>query len=159
MSIPSQDNFKATGTSQQIIGNLESGDYTIVSFDVSSIASMPNRAMNKSIPSTPPSVEAKSLKIKLDYTDGIGERRSVIKEVEVSNSGSSGNFTGNFSARRTGTTTTSNYIWWYIIGGIIIVLAIAAFVYKKYFYKKGKGKNSGKIIPDWVLAEKSNHKK
>ena len=39
--IPEQDNFQATGTDGQMVGNLESGDYSIVSFEISKKMSQP----------------------------------------------------------------------------------------------------------------------
>src|SRR4030042_2100237 len=35
--IPEQESYKSTGTNGQMVGNLESGDYTIVSFSIASI--------------------------------------------------------------------------------------------------------------------------
>lgn len=36
VSIPDQENYKVSGSSSTIVGNLEKGDYTIASFDVNS---------------------------------------------------------------------------------------------------------------------------
>jgi hypothetical protein len=172
VSIPKQDNYKATGTSQQIVGNLVAGDYTIVSFDIT--ASRVGGAMNATreavpqgdnlpnMPSPTSSESQKLLKVQLDYTDGIGKRRTVTKNIEFSaSSSSSGNFSGNFPGMRRQNSSSSS-VWLYLIIVIIIVaIVIAFFVYKKYFYKrKNKNeKNSGKVTPDWILAEKNHRKK
>lgn len=171
VSIPLQDNFETTGTSQQIIGNLASGDYTIVSFSVtskksrprvSSNATNPNKNMGSDIPSqiSTNSNINNTLIVQLDYTDGIGKRRTVTKMIDFpAISSSSGNFTGNFSGGRFGTTSNGISVWWYVAGGILIIILVAGFIYIKRFKKSHHDKNSGKVIPDWILAEKGHHKK
>ena len=172
VGIPSQENFKATGITEQIVGNLAAGDYTIVSFDISSINSMDaiNSAgrprSNVSSGNNP-----QLLKIKLDYTDGIGKRRSVIKEIQLT-SLPKGNFTagGNGRIGPNGSNTSSAIsVWWYVVG-IIVLIIIGAGIYKGYYRKLfvkikdfyGKKKNPNRNshnVPDWVLAEKIHHKK
>jgi len=66
VKMPEQENFEVVGTSGQMVGNLENGDYTMVSFEVKEKSRTPGK---------------KPLKIQIDYTDTIGERRSLIKEV------------------------------------------------------------------------------
>lgn len=64
--IPEQQNFDTIGTSGQMVGNLENGDYTMVSFDLK----QKTRGAGK-----------KPLDVQIDYTDTIGERRHIIKQV------------------------------------------------------------------------------
>ena len=66
VKVPEQQYFDTIGTSGQMVGNLENGDYTMVSFDVKDKTRAPGK---------------KQLLIQIDYTDTIGERRSVVKEV------------------------------------------------------------------------------
>jgi len=66
VKIPEQENFETIGTEGQMVGNLENGDYTLVSFELNE----KTRTSGK-----------KPLRIQIDYTDNIGERRSVIKEI------------------------------------------------------------------------------
>jgi hypothetical protein len=123
--IPEQDDFQATGTNGQMVGNLENGDYTLVGFEIAS-----------------KSKNAKNLKVQIDYTDGIGERRSIIKEVNF-DTGMSYNisqisqFSGNFS--RNGIRRTQQLIiyqqWWF--WAIIIAVLYAGFKLFK-FYKRNK---------------------
>ena len=69
--IPEQESFEAVGTNGQMVGNLENGDYTLVGFEI-------NRKRGAG---------GNQLKVQIDYTDEIGERRSIIKELSF-NTGS-----------------------------------------------------------------------
>ena len=170
VGIPEQENFAATGTNEQIVGNLASGDYTIVSFNV---AATNQRNLGARNASRPPSQETnpenpKMLKIKLDYTDIIGKRRSVIKEVKFESSSASGNASTFTRTSRTSTNSSSS-AWWYV-AGIIVLLAIGALIYKGYHKKlmnkikdlhnkTASNKKSTSNTPDWVSSERTHHKK
>ena len=68
--IPQQENFRASGTSEQIVGNFAAGDYTIVSFNIISIA---RNARNATLPRNFTQFSSQNasqpLKIQIDYTD------------------------------------------------------------------------------------------
>jgi len=165
VSIPPQDNFRTTGTNEQIVGNLAAGDYSIVTFSLTPAFSRNSTRVGNN------SANNQLLKVKMDYTDGIGERRNVTQEIPLNNLLSSGNLTltgvTGFTRRNTSSGISK---WWY---AIIIVLAIVVtfLIYKGYhkvlinriknFYEKkgrGNGKNS-KTAPNWVLAERTHKKK
>ena len=109
----SVENVTTTGAKSSILGNLASGDFTTVTFQV---------VGNKNIHEIP---------IKIDYTDVAGVRDSVIKNVPV-NFGSL-NATAYGAAKKTTTSNTSNYL--YLLAGIIVG-AIALQLYKKFMRKK-----------------------
>ena len=143
--IPDQDGFRATGTNGQMVGNLDAGDYSIVSFGIAP------KGVSRDNP----------LEIQMDYTDNIGERRSVTKEVQFTPSFSTGGLdagnSGNFPARGRGnfpgnqTTSSSTNIWIWAI--VVLVIAGGIYVYFKKFSGRKKGKsNSDK--PEWVSSEK-----
>ena len=67
VKLPQQDNFKAVGTSGQMVGNLENGDYTIVSFDIRQISK----------------IEDSKIIFQIDYTDNIDERRTEYLELSL----------------------------------------------------------------------------
>lgn len=178
VSIPQQDNFRVSGATDQIIGNLAAGDYTIVSFGLSP-SRMRNNTGNGAGSYTGGTdnqagqgfnQQSQVLKVRLDYTDGIGKRRSVIKEIQFGNSffqnGNSTGFTGTFSRNgsRTNTTNSSSLLSsWYFYVIIAIVLIIGYMFYRKSdsikgFFNKGVEKKSSHT-PDWVTSEKSNKKK
>jgi hypothetical protein len=186
VKIPDQDSFTTTDNiNGQMVGNLATGDYSVVSF---SLASKMTRAMNLSSTSNIPnsgfqfqSVNASSneLKFEVDYTDNIGVRRTVNMELPLvlraTNSSSIvgaanyGNLPGNFPGRR----TQSSWSVWYTILIIIAVLGIGLFIWfkkspkkmKEFFgkikniFKRKKGSIDGaSSVPDWVknVKEKEN---
>jgi hypothetical protein len=113
--IPEQQNFGVTGTSANIIGNLNAGDYTLVSFQITSNTGIANITGKRgNIPPTGgnmtqirPSfnrtasnismVGGGNLAVEISYTDTLGIRRTVQKEVRLDASGTT----------RTGTITRS----------------------------------------------------
>ena len=69
--IPEQENFGTKLISASIVGNLESGDYTMVGFQIIPKQSkIPGEEKIRSL-------EEKTLTIQIDYTDPLGERRTV----------------------------------------------------------------------------------
>jgi hypothetical protein len=164
VGIPQQDNYETSGVSEQIVGNLAAGDYTIVSFTLTQKNLKDPTKINGTRPSGTATV-GQPLKIKISYTDGIGKRRSVINELQLTTTPSS-NMTqmipngANFGKRN----NSSSVLLWWILGIIVVVLAAGAFVYFKYFRKRKKSsekhhqeKNSD--VPEWVANEKNKIKK
>jgi hypothetical protein len=151
--IPEQEDYVTTGTNGQMVGNLDAGDYTIVSFSLTSTTR-----------------NAEDLEVQIDYTDNIGERRSVIKEISLSGSSTSVNTSdmtgmatgmpnGNFQRKNT---FNASYI---IIPLIILFLLVGGFVaYKKkekiisLIKKKKKEKKNADEIPEWIKKTKDKEK-
>ncbi len=148
--IPEQPVWSVSGTNSVIIGNLNKGDYTVASFKLqSSISNMSSqnrvprnnsnsqgrpmqRSMNGSTNSS-----SDTVLVQIAYTDTMGERTVVQKEVKlsVSNTGYAVDQT-TFQGR--GSTATqasvfSTYMW-YFIG--IAVLLVGFVGYKKYTSRK-----------------------
>jgi hypothetical protein len=159
-----------------MVGNLESGDYTIVGFTVSTKAGMSQQNMNRSRNETPTNTQQKSSNLKFDiyYTDNIGERRVVNMELPLNMGGNSSMAgVGNFSARRTTSTSSlsSLYKWILILG----VLIIAYFIYRRYpqqtkdtinkifsklrgLEKKENKSSTNNKIPSWIKNAKEKEK-
>ncbi len=125
--IPEQDNFKVTGSNSSIIGNLDIGDYTIVTFAITS----KSKAINTN-----------KLLVLVQYTDSLGNRNTVNKEMNLSLSGSSNlgsdqNFNsfngGDFP--RSNTKSTSKIYLYLLIG---LVLIGAGYLIYQYKIKKDK---------------------
>ena len=165
VKIPEQENFRVSGTNGQMVGNLDSGDYTIVGFTIT-------RNMQKTPGGINPQTN-NNLKVQVDYTDGIGERRTSILEIPLetsfsTNSTSSAN--GNFSnfQRKQNSNIFSKWYFWIII---IILLLLGFGFYNKYKTKiknsftniKDKSKKSSKEesseTPDWLKKEKTKSTK
>lgn len=150
VSVPDQDNYKVSGSSSTIVGNLEKGDYTIASFDVASAqaagtegsAGGPGtaKASAEGENLTAASVEGNPLKVQIEYTDAKGERITVDKEVELEMTSSSAAAGGPGASRsNSGLSSYLPYI-------VLIVLAGGVFVYRKKIQEKilaKKEKKSG----------------
>jgi len=178
--IPEQDSFVASGTDGQMVGNLESGDYTIVGFTITSKLGIPQRNMSKSNSGNPssnnmPTQTTNSNKLKFDiyYTDNIGERRVVNMELPLNIGNSSGTMAMGSFPGRPKTSSSSGWIKWIVI---IAILIIGFVIYKKYpeqtkkgiqnIYSKLKGltknkekESSSSKVPDWVKNAKDKEKR
>jgi len=186
VKIPEQKGFSITGTNGQMIGNLDSGDYTLVTFEI-----------------TKDETGTRNLTVEIDYTDSIGVRRQTFENVTFLSSSLTsgyafmngtaetavrgGNVTAgtNFSPgqlpggtySRSGN-TTSWVVYVVIIAGAIILLIIGSIIYRKnskkikeHFRKKRYQKdfqtkekteiNNSKSqqLPDWIKKVKESEKK
>jgi hypothetical protein len=144
--IPEQPVWSVSGTNSVIIGNLNKGDYTVASFKLqSSINNMSSqnrvarnnsnsqgRPMQRSINGSMNS-SSDTVLMQIAYTDTMGERMVVQKEVKLSVSNTGSAF-GQTTFQGRGSTAAqasvfSTYMWYFI--GIAVLLA--GFVgYKKY---------------------------
>ena len=158
VSVLDQDGYKVSGSSSTIVGNLEKGDYTIASFDVTSTQST-GGAKGESqgaLPSTTTgdeagnmisaSAESDPLKVQIEYTDAKGERITVDKEVELETT--SGNMTVAGGQAGPGRSAGIGSYLPYIV---VIVLAGGIFVYRKKIQEKireRKDEKSGSKKPE-----------
>jgi len=71
VKIPAQENFRVTGTAASIIGNLNAGDYTLTTFQMTPTRSITNVS----------SVRERNLTVEISYTDLLGIRRTIQKDV------------------------------------------------------------------------------
>jgi hypothetical protein len=145
VSVPDQDGYKVSGSSSTIVGNLEKGDYTIASFDVSSIHGGAGGNTSGNSPGTPPGQDgsnstssssmnsSKPLKVQIEYTDAKGERETVTKEVNLDGSTTSGNMTASGVPGGVG---GSGGISSYLPYIVLIVLAGGIFVYRRKIHEK-----------------------
>ncbi len=166
VKIPEQENFRVSGTSGQMVGNLDSGDYTIVGFTIIpniQRAQGVNNQSNKNI-----------LKVQVDYTDGIGQRRTSILEIpfagnsfSTNSTGTTGTLPNGFPRRQTSSSIFSKWYFWVII---IVVLLLGFGFYNKYktriknHFAKNKDKSrlskeeKSSETPDWVKKAKEKSK-
>lgn len=151
-NIPQQDNYRTTGTSATVLGNLNAGDYTLASFQITRMgvfnntSEMSGRApptgdigTNPSAGVVPATTANRSLVFEISYTDALGTRRTVQKEVTMLSTNST--FSSVFESRTTQFNPLqmlgSNGIT-YIVIGVIGIVAIALFF---KFGRKIKRKN------------------
>jgi len=140
VSIPQQENFRASGTSTSVIGNLDAGDYTLVNFQIASTRAVTNISTNQGMnqPSTIQETNqtstgrGKNLIVEISYTDTLGVRRTIQKE--VSQEGISLSIPGAFGSRTVsqssgiGSVMSGNGGLLYIIIGIVGITAIVVFL-------------------------------
>ena len=150
--IPQQQGWRVSGSNSMIIGNLNKGDYTVASFSLQSMQTAmgttdQNMSMEELIAQRQNMQTQNTVKIQIAYSDTMGERKVVEKDVSVNtqammagslNSDSAATTSSSFRARSR-PSFFSQYKW-YIIGGIgITVLVVGIFIY--YRYKKEKKAN------------------
>jgi len=116
VKIPKQDYFEAIGTSGQMVGNLDDGDYTIVGFDIKQLIQE-----NES-----------SIIFQIDYTDNIGERRTNYLELPLNlfskTSIGDGEIPSGIPKNRSPAPTNSNNTWIWGVAGILILTLL---IYRK----------------------------
>jgi hypothetical protein len=136
VSIPDQENFKATGSTSTIVGNLEKGDYTITSFSVSSAGTVPTDSTGarpaQAQAASPNATQLQStssrndLLVLIEYTDSTGQRLSVEKSVPIELSASAATAMGpQGSSQSSGSSSYLKY------GLALAVLAVGALYYRK----------------------------
>ncbi|AKB53968.1 MULTISPECIES: COG1361 S-layer family protein [Methanosarcina] len=160
VSIPDQDGYKVSGSSSTIVGNLEKGDYTIASFDVSNSQGGAGGNTTENSPETPPDSSQDSangassnsmsssnpLKVQIEYTDAKGERETVTKEVNIETTSS-----GNMTSAGPGGPGRSSGISSYLPYIGLLIIAGGAFVYRRKIHEKiqaMKAKKAGYKKPE-----------
>jgi hypothetical protein len=114
IKIPEQQNFRVNGTSASIIGNLNAGDYTLVTFQL-----FPVRTSNISSGSS-------ILTAEISYTDTLGIRRTTQKNVSYGfgASGFNENVTGRFTQRSQSSILSGNSLLYIGIGAVGIIAIV-----------------------------------
>jgi len=133
--IPEQMNFRVTGTSASVIGNLDAGDYTLVSFQITSNTGISNisstggnippiRSFNRTATNIS-MVRGGNLAVEIAYTDTLGIRRTVQKELRLDASGITGTGTRTQQTQGSQLQIPSGGLMYIGIGiaGIIIIVA------------------------------------
>ncbi|WP_369694334.1 COG1361 S-layer family protein [Methanosarcina sp. KYL-1] len=154
VSIPEQENFRTSGSSSTIVGNLEKGDYTITSFDVMSTQASVSESGESSDAGTAKAAAfggRPSLEVQIEYTDSKGERITVLKDVKVEITAPTG-VEGSTSRPGAGTSSgTSSYVYYALV---VIVAGAGVFLYRRQKQSKkgseekesGEGKYSFGIL-------------
>ncbi len=136
--IPEQPGFRVTGSNSAIIGNLDKGDYTLVSFQIVNSAAQNftgqsrrgqfnSSAMDQMAHA---GLDRNSLRVIIDYTDTTGERRSVEKTVPIQfraiAAGSSASF-GHMGQQQSG--LWQNRAW--IAAGAVLLALVGIIAYRR----------------------------
>jgi hypothetical protein len=149
VSVPEQGNYRVIGSPSTIVGNLQKGDYTIASFNVTSAQAAgessgtsqgsANASSAVGDNSTSTSGDNSPLKIQIEYTDAKGERIKVDKDVAVQMSA----FTGVDNEGMSGARSNSNVMLFLLV---LVIAGTAVFVYRRR--KQGKKKTEYKESED-----------
>lgn len=133
VSIPNQQNYVVTGVSASVLGNLNGGDYTLVSFQITSRgfnttsnqAAPTGRFGNSSAFRNASGTGAGNLLVEISYTDTLGIRRTVQKEVSFAAFGATGvGITGRATQGIQSQTLSGGLTYIVIgVGGIVVVVA------------------------------------
>ncbi len=129
--IPEQENFVVRGSTASIVGNLDKGDYTIVSFQVTSTSASFGEGSSQRIAS-----QNNNLVVLIEYTDAMGVRRTVEKTVPIQFMAMSSD-----GAQLNTRMREQQSIWknpTFIVTFAILVLIIGGFIY----YKRRKSGNA-----------------
>ena len=155
--IPEQEDFETSGVDGQMVGNLDSGDYTIVGFSLIQKMGIPNNSTRRDgMPPINFSQQSNSkLKFDIYYTDNIGERRVVNMDLPLRLGNSS--IIGNFNGRKINSTGSLLSKWYFWVSAAVIILLLAGF-YNKYKRRIRtafqKTKDSSASTPDWIKKSK-----
>ncbi|AAM06545.1 TPA: hypothetical protein HA338_03390 [Methanosarcina acetivorans] len=152
VSIPDQDEYRVSGSSSTIVGNLEKGDYTIATFNVMSARTANQDAENSEGRATAaPGNESPSfgvepsLKVRIEYTDARGERITVDKDVPIEMTAAAGTTApgGRPGARDSGS-SLSSYLTYIVV---IIAAGAGVILYRRKRLEKIE-KGSGDKKPE-----------
>lgn len=146
VSIPEQEGYSVSGSSSTIVGNLEKGDYTIASFTVSQqgAGGMPgtggagpggNAAVASA--SSANATTSNDLQVLIEYTDSAGQRNTVEKSVQISQSSTATAGTSMGPGGQGQGSSSSKYVY-------ILLLAVLASGYVVY-YRRKHGENPAVI--------------
>lgn len=146
VSIPEQEGYSVSGSSSTIVGNLEKGDYTIASFTVSQqgLGGMPGTAGagpggNAAVASASSANASTSndLQVLIEYTDSAGQRNTVEKFVQISQSSTATAGSSMGPGGQGQGSSSSKYVY-------VLVLAVLASGYVVY-YRRKHGENPAVI--------------
>jgi len=148
-----------------IIGNLNTGDYTVASFTLQNtrqnLTQLPGGAYRLAFNQTRDAGKAQnsngnSLKVQIAYTDTMGTRQLVEKDVNIQSAASAATGTAAGSANFRGRSQPS-FISTY--GGYIAIFAALVILGLGYSrYRKGKSSNPDYKLTD-IFKRKSNGRK
>ena len=145
VSIPEQDNFQATGSTSTIVGNLEKGDYTITSFSISQVSSMPSGSEDSTgtaqAQADPSEMTAEymgamqeemssknELLVLIEYTDSTGQRISIEKAVQIEELTGGTMVAGAGGPRSQSSSSGNSYL---LYGAALLIVVVAGLDYRK----------------------------
>ena len=176
VKVPDQQGWRVSGSDSVIIGNLNEGDYTIVSFKLQKTGTGMNSVntnqkltrdtstRQKEIPTQ--MVEDAPIKLEIVYTDSRGNRNTIEKEVNIDSSNIIGAISGAMGERMGRMKTQQNPLNQILEKGKWILLAVVlltAFIIVKKKYNKSRLEDQkysySKAIKDLLKFNKKSKRK
>jgi len=133
--IPDQNGYSVRGSNSSIVGNLDKGDYTIVSFP---IVAKSRTSTSNTTGTGSTFTRNNKLAVTIEYTDSLGNRDSITKEINLLLSADA-NASGFSSSTRTGaqSAASSSKIYLYILI-VVVVLGAGYAIYRARVNKRKK---------------------
>jgi len=150
VKIPEQDRFRVIGSTSSIIGNLDKGDFTIVSFQITPRDNFGDTPSNREEQRQRPlggqeqehnvgtegdrfSGGSNNLDVVIEYTDTTGERRSIEKTVPIQFRAGGGEGTTGFSGGQLhqGQQTSSSKLKGTLITVLVVVVGLGFYLYRR----------------------------
>ena len=150
VKIPEQDRFRVIGSTSSIIGNLDKGDFTIVSFQITPREDFGDTPSNREEQRQRPrggqeqehnvgtegdrfSGGSNNLDVVIEYTDTTGERRSIEKTVPIQFRAGGGGGTTGFSGGQLhqGQQTGSSKLKGTLITVLVVVVGLGFYLYRR----------------------------
>ena len=156
-SVPEQKGYVVMGSPSTIVGNLQKGDYSIVSFNLTGSATGGNLeptgtegANDTSQNSSSVSTNSKPLKFRIEYTDAKGQRIIVDKDVVIQTS----EFMGNYIEGGSGVKNNNSVLPYLLI--LLIIVGTGIYMYRRRKLgaglKKAGFKASGRDVNSGLLG-------
>ncbi|MEM7821780.1 MAG: hypothetical protein QXX38_03155 [Candidatus Aenigmatarchaeota archaeon] len=134
VKIPQQQSLRLTGSSTNILGNLNAGDYTLATFQISFVnftRITSSREMTRNFTS-----EERNLLVEISYTDALGIRRSVQKEISLGSREIITSSVARSLAQRNQQGILTPGIIYIIVGVIGIIFVVVFLKLRKRFQRK-----------------------
>jgi hypothetical protein len=160
VSIPQQKGYRISGSPSTIVGNLQKGDYTITSFNITSAgtAGQDSEAKSGNVEANATAHKTSSapmnenpLKVRIEYTDAKGERITVDKEVAIQIS----SYMGDYIEGGSGVDGNSSGIPYLLV--ILVIAGAGVYIYRRR--KLGSKKVGYKVSGNDINSVMAGHEK
>jgi len=147
--VPEQSGWSVSGSNSMIIGNLNTGDYTVASFALTSsqmrqIGTTQQRNMSEQLTQRTSTQTSNNLKIQIAYTDTMGKREIIEKEVAMNQQASTTSTITNSQTNgfdvsmlpygrisRRQQSFFSKYKWYIVVFLVLAILGVGYWKYRK----------------------------
>ncbi|MFH1173529.1 MAG: COG1361 S-layer family protein [archaeon] len=160
--IPQQQGWLVSGSNAMIVGNLNTGDYTVASFSLQSMqrsSTTPNETMSQQDMQQRSISSQNTVTVNIAYTDTMGKRQLIEKTVALSLSTAMNASLPSMSSFRGARQQSffSTYKWYIILFVVLVVAVLAGIFYRRH--KKAKLLNPHQASTSFFRKQESLEKK